>query len=281
MSVHPEQSTYSQPLESPVSGCESFSTAQQQPLESQAADVERGPTQNPWPPGTSLEKVYIARPSIYVVHIDHKGQIVPRQRDWVTATSRETYQNLPEIPLKGIRVVISNIGVDHEGYEFLLERFAKRNPIHKVSRLETIPYEIPWRETIRVIKKYCLFPFENSPYREVATLEGMKSVARLNAHRLQELCQKGVVPMNNIFIAQSNIFESSLPSRPYPDRYYLLHEEGHSSCHLQSSARTWYGGLAGLCLRFWEILSEVSVRRNTNGSVESEIPYYSAVHREP
>ena len=60
----------------------------------------------------------------------------------------------------------------------------------------------------------------------------------------------------------------------------MLHEQGPSSCHLQSPARTWYGGLNGLSLRFWETISEVSIDRNGNGGAESEIPQYCLVHKE-
>ena len=195
-----------------------------------------------------------------------------QQRCWVTAASLETYQKLPEIPPKGIRVVISNIGVDNEYRRSHLEHFTKRDPSHVVSRPDSIPYKIPWKENLRIIKQSGLYPLKSGPIRELASLVGMKSVARLNAHRLQELCQKRAVPTNTIFVAQSNIFESSLPSRPFPDTSYMLHEQGPSACRLQSSARTWYGGLAGLSLRFWETLSEVSVQRNDDGNAESEIP---------
>ena len=272
MSIRSEQGNQVQSHGNVASRDEKSLTSQQQPHESQAADVERGTTQNTLPLGTSFEKLYIARPSISVAQINHKGEIVNQERYWVTAATLETYRNLPEIQPKGIRVVISNIGVDNEDGRSNPEYFTNRNPSRNVSRPDSISYKIPWKENLRIIKQSGLHPLESGPMGELASFWGMKSVARLNAHRLQELCQRRAVPTNTTFIGQSNIFQSSLPSRPFPDTSYMLHEQGPSACRLQSSARTWYSGLAGLSLRFWETLSEVSVQRNNNGSAESENP---------
>ena len=230
MSVHSEQSIHSQPLESPGSGFESFSTAQQQPYEAQAADVERETTRNALAPGKPFGDLYTARPSIFIVPITHKEEIVYRQRHWVTATTfSDDYQNLPDIPPKGIRIGILNVGVYDETGESIVEWLKQTSPFYNVSGLDMIPYKLPWREFWPVTK--------DTGFNLLENLLGMKRLARLNAHRLQELCQKRAIPPNNIFIAQSNIFESSLPSRPYPDRFYMLHEEGRS-CPLQSSGRT-------------------------------------------
>ena len=274
MSIRSEQNNQVQPPGNLTSRHEKRLTSKQQHHESQAADVERGTTQNALPPATPFEKIYIARPSISVAHINHKGEIVHEQRYWATAATLETYQNLPEIQPKEIRVVISNIGVDNENRRSHLEYFTKPNSSHYVSQPDSIPYKIPWKENLRIIKESGLHPLESGPMGELVSFWGMKSVARLNAHRVQELCQRRAVPTNTIFIGQSNIFQSSLPSRPFPDTSYMLHEQGPSACRLLSSARTWYSGLAGLSLRFWETLSEVSVQRNDNGSAESEIPWY-------
>ena len=250
MAIGSEQNNHSPAPGTAAGGGQRGSTSQQRPHESQAADVERGTIQNTLPPGTPFEKIYTARPSISVAHINHKGEIVHQERCWVTAATLETYQNLPEIPPKGIRVVISNIGVDNENRGSHLEHSTKTDLSHNVSQPDSIPYKIPWKENLRIIKQFGLYPLESEPIRELVSLVGMKSVARLNAHRLQGLCQKRAVPTNTIFVAQSNIFESSLPSRPFPDTTYMLHEQGPSACRLQSSARTWYSGLAGLSLRF-------------------------------
>ena len=190
-----------------------------------------------------------------------------QRRNWVT-TNLDAH--LPEIPPRGIRVVVSNIGADSEDRKSHLENFTNPSPI--VSSPDSIPYKIPWKEYSRLIELSALHPLEIGPMRELASLWEMKSVARLNAHRLQELCQEQAEPTNTIFIDQSNIFQSSLPARPFPDTSYMLHEQGPSTCRLQSSARTWYSGFAGHSLRFWETLSEVSVQRNGNGSAASEIP---------
>ena len=258
MSVHSEQNIHLQPLESPVRGVESFWTAQQQPLEHRAADVEREATQDTTLSAKSFEEVYIPRPSVFIVHITHTGKIVHRQRYWVTARSLEIYQNLPDIPPNGIRVVILIVGVEDQIGKCLLKNLTKIHPSHSLSGHDSIPYKIPLRELWRMSKESGLSSLESGLPEELANLAEIKKLARLNAHRLQELYQKRAVPPDNVFIAQSNIFESSLPSGPYPDRFYMLHEEGHS-CPLQSSAQTWYGGPSGLSLGFWETLSEVSV----------------------
>ena len=274
MSFHSEQNTHlSQSPEIPASGAETGSTSQQQPHESQAADAETGTTQDPLPPGAPFGKAYIARPSALLVDVNNKGEIVHQQRFWVPATS-ETIQNLPQTPPRGVRVGISNIGLDNETSKFILDSSTKMFPIGG----DNIPYKIPGKEGLRKILESGLYALTGELTGEFASFLEKKSVARLNAHRLQELCQEGAVPAHNFFIAQSNIFVSSLPSRPFPDRSYMLHEQGFSSCRLQSPARTWYGGLGGFSLRFWETFSEVSIDRNENGSAESEIPQYCLVH---
>ena len=277
MSFHSEQNTHLPPSpEIPASGAETGSASQQQPHESQAADVETGPTQNPLPPGAPFGEAYIARPSTSVVDVNNKGEILHQQRYWVTPTS-DPYQNLPETPSGGIRVVIMNIGLDSETSKLIFEDSTNFDSSHNVSELDRIPYDIPLKEVLRIGLRSGLYPLTSGPGGQYASSVAKKRVALLNAHRLQEICQEGAVPGDNIFITQSNIFESSLPSRPYPDRSYMLHEQGSRSCHLQSPARTWYGGLGGLSLRFWETLSEVSVYRNDNGSAESEIPQFCLV----
>lgn len=277
MSLHSRQNNHMPPLESFTSESEGSSTSQQQPQASQADDVERGTAQNTVPPGTPLETVYIARPSIFIATVNHRGKIVHRRRDWVTKTTSEMIDNLPEVPPKGIRVAVINIGVDNESAKVLLKYLGKTTQSDNDSQLDVRSYKIPWKERLRYALRSSVYDTDGLN-GEFSSLVGTRSVAHLNAHRLQQLCQEGAVAENDIFIAQSNILESSLPSSPYPDRYYMLHEEGSSSCRLQSSARSWYHGWSGLNLRFWETLSEVAVCRRDDGGAEGEVPQYSPVH---
>ena len=246
----------------------SGSTSEHHTDQTRAEDIERGPSQHPPPPksGTkSAEPEYSAYPSVTVIDICNNGTIKQQARLWA---KDYVASQIPELKNNWIRVNILDIGHDL-GHSDVTNTFVK-----KVMLPETPPHGLQqptmgWKQLRHIVRKSFFFP-TSTPFDESLETHQSENAARLNAVRLHALCEKKRTNIDPVFITQSNIFQSSLPSLPFPERYYMLHNGGIGETPLQSPARTWASGINGFPLEFWEILSLLKVSWAQDNRAESE-----------
>ena len=245
------------------------STSEHHTDESPAEDIERGTSQNSRPPKSSTkpaEPKYSAYPSVTIIDICNNGTIKQQARIWATDF---VASQLPELKNNWIRVKILDIGHNPEQSE------AVNTSVKKFFSHETPPHGLQqhkhgWKQRLQIIRKSVFFPTSLPHYESLETYLVSVNAARLNAVRLHALCEKKSTNIDPVFIAQFYIFQSSLPSLPYPERYFMLHDGAIGETHLQSPAMTWASGIEGIPLEFWEILSEVKVSWTQDSRAESE-----------
>jgi hypothetical protein len=250
----------------PADERENGATPHQQPGGPQATDIEKGTTQKPWPPANSIEEDYVPRPSIFMIHFDNKGEIKYQGRAW--GKDADTFsKEVPDPPANGLQVVILDLGPDDTDF--------KPNQLLDPSSDEPLKHKIGWKLQLRMGRQGAIYGSGDDVAE--AYLEWKRSL--LNVWRLQNICRKDVDSTGLIFTAQANIFESLLPSRPFPDRFFML-EQGGALSSSQSPARTWHNNIGAFNIRFWKTFSKVSVMREEGDRAVGKAPYFYPAYRD-
>jgi len=218
---------------------ENYSTSQLSPHEFQEPDVERAGAQ---------EKPLV-RPSMTIIDVDCRSGIpVARMRIW--AENWEAAQpSLPELPSKWIRIIMLDVGLDNFHTTVIGEIVSSLMTGHS------------FRDLGSLLERAAL------PVVSFKT-KRLKTISRLNACDLHELCRKETT--DAVFISQSNVFDSSFPLEASMPAGFGLSD-------LHTEARSWQNVIH----KFWEIFCEIKVERMEGERAQGETLYFHSIQGEP